>query len=80
MTARELDDNIGYAGMERCARRITLTDNLATAEDIALMTIYEVCEILLEKYEVVMCANEKILLIDKEKMEEFNSMAVYLSR
>ena len=34
----------------------------------------------IEKYEVVMCESENILLIDKENMEEFNSMAVYLSR
>ena len=80
MTAGELAMKINYTGMERCARRIVLTDNLAKAEDVALMTDYDVYEILLEKYEVVVCADEKILLIDKEKMEEFNSMAVYLNR
>lgn len=80
MDSRGLANNINYIGMERCARRIALTDNLAKAEDVALMTDFDVYEILLEKYEVVMCESEKILLIDKEKMEEFNSMAVYLSR
>lgn len=80
MDSRELANNISYTGMERCARRIVLKDNLAKAEDIALMTDFEVYDILLEKYEVVICASEKILLIDKEKIEEFNSMAVYLSR
>ena len=44
------------------------------------MADIEVYEILLQKYEVVMCESENILLIDKENMEEFNSMAVYLSR
>lgn len=80
MIARELANSINYTGMERCARRIVLKDNLAKAEDVALMTDFEVYEILLEKYEVVVCADEKILLVDKEKMEEFNSMAVYLNR
>lgn len=80
MTARELANSINYTGMERCARRIALNDNLAKAEDIALMTDFDVYETLLEKYEVVICAREKILLIDKEQIEEFNNMAVYLSR
>ena len=66
--------------MERDARRIILKDNLAKEEEVALMTDIEVYETLLQKYEVVMCASENILLIDKENMEEFNSMAVYLSR
>ena len=80
MDARELANHINYLGMERCARKIILKDNLAKAEDIAIMTDLEVYDILLQKYEVVMCEHENILLIDKEKMEEFNSMAVYLSR
>lgn len=80
MDSRGLANHINYTGMERCARRIVLKDNLAKAEDVALMTDFDVYDILLEKYEVVICANEKILLIDKEKMEEFNSIAVCLSR
>ena len=81
MDARELYHNhINYVGMERDARRIILKENLAKAEEVALMADIEVYETLLQKYEVVMCASENILLIDKENMEEFNSMAVYLSR
>lgn len=81
MDARELyNKHINYTNMERDARKIVLKDNLAKAEDVAIMTDIEVYEMLLQKYEVVMCATEKILLIDKENMEEFNSVAVYLSR
>lgn len=80
MDARELANNIGYLSMERCARKIILKDNLAKAEDVAIMTDVEVYEILLQKYEVVRCEDEEILLIDKEKIKEFNNMAVYLSR
>ena len=80
MDARELANNISYLNMERCARKIILKDNLAKAEDVAIMTDVEVYEILLQKYEVVRCEDEEILLIDKEKIKEFNSMAVYLSR
>lgn len=80
MDARELANRINYSGMERCARKIVLKDNLAKAEEIAIMTETEVYETLLQKYEVVMSEREEILLIAKDKMEEFNDMAVYLSR
>ena len=80
MDARELNSHIMYTGMERDARAILLKDNLATAEDVALMTSLDVFERLLEKYEVIMCEQEDILLIDKKEIEEFNKMAVYLRR
>ena len=80
MDARELNNHVMYTGMERDARAILLKDNLATAEDVALMTSLDVFDRLLEKYEVIMCEKEDILLIDKKKMKEFNKMAVYLRR
>ena len=80
MDARELNNHVMYTGMERDARAILLKDNLATAEDVALMTSLDVFERLLEEYEVIMCEKEDILLIDKKKMKEFNKMAVYLRR
>ena len=80
MNARELNNHVMYTGMERDARAILLKDNLATAEDVALMTSLDVFERLLEKYEVIVCEEEDILLIDKKKMKEFNKMAVYLRR
>ena len=80
MDARELYNRINYTGMERDARKIVLKNNLAKAEDVAMMTDIEVYEILLQKYEVVMSEREEILLIAKDRMKEFNDMAVYLSR
>ena len=80
MDARELNSHVRYTGMERDARAILLNDNLATVEDVAMMTSLDVFDRLLEKYEVIMCEEQDILLIDKKKMEEFNKMAVYLSR
>ncbi len=71
MDARELNNHVMYTGMERDARAILLKDSLATAEDVALMTSLDVFERLLEKYEVIMCEKEDILLIDKKKMKEF---------
>ena len=80
MNARELNSHVMYTGMEKDARAILLKDNLATAEDVALMTSLDVFERLLEKYEVIMCEQDNILLIDKKKLEEFYKMAVYLAR
>ena len=80
MDARELNSHVRYTGMERDARAILLNDNLATTEDVAMMTSLDVFDRLLEKYEVIMCEEQDILLIDKKKMKEFNSMAVYLRR
>ena len=80
MDARELNSHVRYTGMERDARAILLNDNLATVEDVAMMTSLDVFDRLLEKYEVIMCEEQDILLIDKKKMKEFNSMAVYLRR
>ena len=69
MDARELNSHVRYTGMEVDARSILLKDNLATAEDVAMMTSLDVFDRLLEKYEVVMCESERILLIDKKKNE-----------
>ena len=80
MDARELNSHVRYTGMEVDARAILLNDNLATVEDVAMMTSLDVFDRLLEKYEVIMCEEQDILLIDKKKMEEFNKMAVYLRR
>ena len=80
MDARELNSHVRYTGMEVDARAILLKDNLATVEDVAMMANLDVFDRLLEKYEVIMCEEQDILLIDKKKMEEFNKMAVYLRR
>lgn len=80
MTGRELTDKLFYIGMEKDARKLALRDKMASAEEIAIMSEIEVCDMIVEKYEVVMCESEDILLIPKDKMKEFNQMAVYLSR
>ena len=80
MTGRELTDKLFYIGMEKDARRLALRDKMAHAEEIAVMSEIEVCDLIVEKYEVVMCESEDILLIPKDKMKEFNKMSVYLSR
>lgn len=80
MDGRELSEKLCYLGMQKDARKLALKDKMAPIEDIAIMTKLEICDLIVEKYEVVMCESEDILLIPKDKIEEFNKMAVYLSR
>ena len=51
MDARELNSHVRYTGMEVDERAILLKDNLATVEDVAMMTSLEVFDRLVEKYE-----------------------------
>ena len=80
MDGRELSGKLLYTGMEKDARKLALRDKMATAEDIAIMSELEVCDLIVEKYEVVMNRDDCVLLIPKNKMSEFNKMAVYLNR
>ena len=76
----ELFNRLHYVSMDKSVRELALKDKLATAEKLAVMTTEEICDLIVEKYEVVMCEYEDILLIPKDKMKEFNKMAVYISR
>lgn len=80
MDGKELSESLYYIGMQKDARKLAIKDKMASIEDIAIMTQTEVCDLIVEKYGVVMCEDENILLIPKDKIEEFNKMAVYLSR
>ena len=80
MEGNELAHRLAYIGMVKHARELALKDKLATAEELAIMTIEEVCDLIVGKYEVAMCESECILLIPKNSMKEFNKMAVYIER
>lgn len=55
MFARELESNMNYPGMERDARKILVDEKLATTDKVAIMTCIDVCDKILEYYEVVSC-------------------------
>lgn len=80
MDGRELQNKLYYLGMERGIRRLALDDNLATAEEIAVMSELEVCNLIVEKYEVVYAENEEIGLVQKDKMQEYNKLLKIISR
>ncbi len=80
MTGRDLSDCLLYNGMIKDARKLALKDKMATAEELALMSELEICDLIAQNYDIVMSEDEKVLLIPKDKMGEFEQMAVYLCR
>ena len=80
MNGRDLNDRLLYTGMIRDARKLAFKDKMATAEELALMSEQEICDLITQNYDIVMSEDEKVLLIPKYKMDEFEKMAVYLCR
>lgn len=80
MNGRDLNDCLLYAGMIKDARKLAFKDKMATAEELALMSEQEICDLIAQNYDTVMSEDEKVLLIPKDKMDEFKKMAVYLCR
>lgn len=80
MYGRDLNDRLLYAGMVKDARKLAFKDKMATAEELALMSEQEICDLIAQNYDIVMSEDEKVLLIPKDKMDEFEQMAVYLCR
>lgn len=80
MNGRDLNDCLLYAGVVKDARKLAFKDKMATAEELALMSEQEICDLIAQNYDIVMSEDEKVLLIPKDKMDEFEKMAVYLCR
>ncbi len=78
--ARDLGDAINYIGQEQAARRLLVKMNTVPVEQIAVMTNLEVYKEILEKYKMVISNSENVLLVEKDKMQDFNKVAVLLSR
>ena len=78
--ARDLADKINYIGQERAARNLLVKMNTVPVEQIATMTELDVYEAILDKYKFIISNSENILLVEKDKLQDFNKIAVWLSR
>lgn len=78
--ARDLEKAINYTGQEQAARRLLVKMNTVPVEQIAVMTNLEVYKEILEKYKMVISNSENVLLVEKDKMQDFNKVAILLSR
>ncbi len=80
MTGRELSEKLNYLGMERGIRKLALEEKMETAEEIAVMSEVEVCDLVSNEYEVVYSENEEIGLVRKDKLKEYESLVKVISR
>ena len=80
MKGMNLASKINYIGQERRARQLLMDDKLKTAQEVALMTLEEVCDAVLVKYQVVAIEDEDIILLDKEFAKEYAKHIKHLDR
>lgn len=78
--ARDLADKINYIGQERAARNLLVKMNTVPVEKVATMTELDVYESILDKYKFIISNGENILLVEKDKLQDFNKIAVWLNR
>lgn len=78
--ARDLADKINYIGQERAARNLLVKMNTVPLEQVATMTELDVYEAILDKYKFIISNGENILLVEKDRLQDFNKLAVWLNR
>lgn len=80
MSNSKLYNAVNYTGQEKQLRQLLLSDKKATAEEIALMTREEICELVVEDYEIIYASSEIIGLVKYENLERVKDMIVEISR
>ena len=80
MTGRDFSEKLNYIGMEKAIRRLAIKEKLAPVEQIALMSEVEVCDLIVGKYEVVYAETDKLGLVKKDRIEEYNSLVKTICR
>lgn len=80
MTGRELSEKLNYTGMERGIRKLALDQKLATADEIAMMSELDVCNLIAKEYEIVYAESEHVGLVPKDRLSEYDSLVTVISR
>lgn len=80
MDGRELESKLNYIGMSRGVRKIALDDKLASAEELAVMSEVEVCDLVAQNYQLVYAESEEIGLVHIDDAKELFSMIKIVSR
>ena len=80
MTGRELREKLIYIGMEKELRKLVIDEKMAKPEEVAVMTAYDVCDLVVEQYAVVYAETEEIGLVRKDRLDEYNAMVKCISR
>lgn len=80
MTGKELSSKLLYTGMEEGIRNLALKEKLATLTELAVMSESAVRDLVLTQYKVVFAEDEKILLVKKDDIDEFNKLVTIIER
>lgn len=80
MTACDLFEKVKYSGMEKDARKLALYNKLASAEEIAVMSVFDVCSLLAPEFEIVHAEPERVVLVHKNKLAEYEKLVNIISR
>ena len=80
MDGRTLSQSLNYAGMERAVRKLAVEEKLAPAEEIAVMSELEVCDLVAKTYEMVYAEQEEVGLVRIEDLSEYSKLVKTISR
>lgn len=80
LSPRDLENCLNYTGMEKDLRKIAIKNKLDKVENIAVMTTYDICELILKSYCVVFTEEERIGLVKKENLSAFKNLMEIVSR
>lgn len=80
MDGRTLSQSLNYAGMERAVRKLAVEEKLAPAEEIAVMSELEVCDLVAKTYEMVYAEQEEVGLVRIEDLSEYGKLVKTISR
>ena len=80
MDGRELLTKLTYHGMSRGIRELALRNNLATADELAVMAEVDVCDLIAQNYQLVYSEDEEIGLVHNDNSKKLFNMIEIISR
>ena len=80
MDGRELYAKLNHINMCKGVRKLAIDDKLAPVEDIALMSEEEVCELIMQNYQLIYSEDEEIGLVRNEDAKEVFDKIKIISR
>ncbi len=80
MTGNELNAKLHYLGVERDLRELALKSQLIEADKLALMSTIEVCDLVIQNYQVIFCEKETIGLVKNEDIGEYLEIVKFIKR
>ena len=80
MDGKTLSRKLNYTKMERALRYLAVEERLADIENLAVMTELEICDLVVQTYEVAYVTDEEIGLVRKEDVPKYTQLVKTISR